>query len=172
MVELLNSKLEVTWSAEEKTILDAAVALAEESHQPTFIRDVLLFLYQHSRAKFILVSRKGPQPEEMTSLGLLVDGTLTFEQITYSLAGTPCELVQKHEICYFPRDTQALFPTDEYLSLYGIDSYFGAPLLNATGEVTGLVTLMHQEPLANPTLIELILSILSPPLEELLEASA
>ena len=172
MVELLNSKLEVTWSTEEKIILDAAVALAEESHRPTFVREVLHFLYRHSQAKFVLVSRRGAHPTEMTSLGLLIDGKIVSERISYSLAGSPCEHVQKHQICYFLKDTQALFPTDKYLKLYGIESYFGAPLLNSAGEVAGLVTLMHQEPLTNPMLIELILSILSPPLEALLEEFA
>lgn len=169
MVEILNTKLEVCWSSEDKLVLDAALALAARSQSPSYPQDVLHFLYQRTQALILLIAVRGEKPGEMDSVALLYKGQAVPEQISYKLAGTPCAQVQKHQICYYPTHTQRLFPEDAYLTDFNIESYLGGPLLNAAGETVGLIALMHQQTLPNPHLLELLLTILSPPLEALLE---
>ncbi|WP_169788152.1 GAF domain-containing protein [Rufibacter tibetensis] len=169
MLGIWNPRLEVAWATEDETILDAAVRLSQRSEQPSFADDVLLFLHQHSGADVIMICHKTSVKGEMKILRLLYQGQSLPIQATYTLEGTPCANVTRHGVLYFPTGVQKRFPADVHLREYGIDSYFGSPLMGTSGDLLGVVALQHQKPLPNAQLIELLLTILSPSLETLLE---
>ncbi|MFB9863839.1 GAF domain-containing protein [Rufibacter immobilis] len=169
MLKSWNPRIEVAWSTEEKLILDAAVLLAQQVNQESYIRDLLSFLYRHSGADVVMLCRKTALPQEMQVRHLLLKGESMPLQAYYPLQGTPCANVNRHGVLYFAEGVQKQFPQDHYLRVFRIESYFGAPILGATGELVGIVSLLHHKPLPNPHLLELLLTILSPPLETLLE---
>ncbi|MBC3539942.1 GAF domain-containing protein [Rufibacter sediminis] len=164
-----NTRLEVVWSSEEKAALDAAVLLTQRSEHASYVSDVLHFLYQHSGAHVVMICHRTPVPGEMKILQILFQGKPYPTQATYPLAGTPCANVSRHGVLYFDSGVKDRFPLDIYLGEYGIESYFGAPLLNASDELVGVVALQHQKSLPNPHFLELLLTILSPSLEAVLE---
>ncbi|KAA3439486.1 GAF domain-containing protein [Rufibacter hautae] len=172
MLETWNPRLEVVWTADDKVVLDTAVLLSQNVNQASYVSDVLLFLYQHSAADVIMICQKSSPTREMKILRMLYQGQVLPMKASYPIDGTPCANVNRHGVLYFASGVRDRFPLDNYLRNYGIESYFGAPLMNSADELTGVVALLHKKSLPNPYLLELLLTILSPSLESLLERLA
>jgi len=68
------------------------------------------------------------------------------DNFEYALAGTPCERVVGAMACFFPRDVQALFPSDEMLGQMGIHAYLGVPINGADGSPVGILVALHNSP--------------------------
>ncbi|KAE8438720.1 bifunctional diguanylate cyclase/phosphodiesterase [Vreelandella piezotolerans] len=68
--------------------------------------------------------------------------------ITYPLAGTPCETVVGHEPCLYACDVQSRFPEDDLLRQLGADSYMGLPLFGPDGAAIGLLAVLSNRPMA------------------------
>ena len=69
------------------------------------------------------------------------------DNVEYDLAGTPCERVLSGEMCHYPRDVQALFPTDKDLLDLEAESYMAIPLTNLSGHVLGHLAILDDKPL-------------------------
>lgn len=172
MIETWNPRLEVVWTADDKVVLDTAVLLSQNVNQASYVSEVLLFLYQHSAADVIMICQKSGTGDDMKILRILHQGQVLPVNASYPIEGTPCANVTRHGVLYFASGVKDRFPMDNYLREYGIDSYFGAPFMNSSDELMGVVALLHKKSLPNPHLLELLLTILSPSLESLLERLA
>ncbi|WP_280552875.1 diguanylate cyclase [Halomonas sp. 25-S5] len=68
--------------------------------------------------------------------------------ITYPLAGTPCEIVVVGEAtCHYAEGLQARFPDDRLLRQLGAVSYLGLPLLAADETPLGLLAVLKNTPM-------------------------
>jgi len=67
--------------------------------------------------------------------------------VTYGLAGTPCERVVAGEFCLYKDDVQRLFPTDSDLATLGARSYLGVPLRGAQGQTLGHLAALDTRPM-------------------------
>lgn len=66
------------------------------------------------------------------------------DNITYSLGGTPCELVlDNREICIYQDNIQQQFPDDIILQVINAKSYLGIPIQSRSGKVIGVIALMY-----------------------------
>ncbi|UPU34733.1 PAS domain S-box protein [Geomonas paludis] len=90
--------------------------------------------------------------------------------ITYRLAGTPCDNVVGKSTCVYPQGVTALFPEDEILRDLAVEGYAAVPLWDSQGEGIGLLGVMSRSPLRNPPLIETLLGIASSRTAQELEA--
>ncbi len=92
----------------------------------------------------------GSERDLLTTLAFWQGGRFG-ENVTYPVAGTPCEAVIAGETCHHPRGLQALFPADRDLATLGAESYLGVPLVGSAGDVVGHIALIHdQELLPDP----------------------
>ncbi|WP_404376074.1 EAL domain-containing protein [Vreelandella aquamarina] len=66
--------------------------------------------------------------------------------ISYSLAGTPCETVVGHQPCLYPCNVQSRFPDDDLLCQLNADSYMGLPLYAPDGSAIGLLAVLNNQP--------------------------
>lgn len=70
------------------------------------------------------------------------------------LTGTPAvEIVERGGQWIFRKDVQATFPDDEMLRRFGIESYAGVPLCDASGRVIGFMAIMHKRHLGGAKLV-------------------
>lgn len=69
------------------------------------------------------------------------------ENFSYALEGTTCHTVISGGDCFYPSNVQALFPHDQFLVDMGIESYWGTTLQNSTGELLGVMAIMHDQPI-------------------------
>ena len=77
---------------------------------------------------------------------LWLDGQI-IENITYELAGTPCERVVGADDCLYPNNLTREFPEDRMLIDMGAESYIGAPLITSDGKTIGLVAVIDTSPM-------------------------
>ncbi|EGU41955.1 GGDEF family protein [Vibrio ichthyoenteri ATCC 700023] len=63
------------------------------------------------------------------------------QQFSYSLAGTPCDVVSKSDKLFslFEKDVSKQFPQDTYLIDNGVEAYLGIPLRNRAGDILGIL---------------------------------
>jgi PAS domain S-box-containing protein len=70
------------------------------------------------------------------------------QQYDEPIDGTPCgRVVEGFDIVHYPDNLMALFPEDEPLKVMGIESYLGAPLLDANKRVMGHLAVMDTKPM-------------------------
>ena len=62
---------------------------------------------------------------------------------TYELKDTPCENVYSGKrVCVYPEKIASLFPNDKLLIDMGVESYIGAPILDSSGGLSGILVLL------------------------------
>lgn len=83
------------------------------------------------------------------------------ETFEYDLADTPCENVIGQSICSYPSGVQSLFPKDLLLVEMNIESYFGIPLFNHSGDALGIIVLLHSQPMDTVEVASSLLQIFS-----------
>jgi PAS domain S-box-containing protein len=69
------------------------------------------------------------------------------DNFDYDLKGTPCEVVAGGETVYFTSKVYELFPAEPELTEWGIESYFGVPLVAESGEPLGHLAIFHNQPM-------------------------
>jgi len=88
-----------------------------------------------------------PEQTRIQTQALWVDGGFV-DNLEYELKGTPCADVLDRKVTLIPSGAIDKYPQDKLLAEMGIDSYFGAPLVNAGGEKVGLVAVLDTWPMA------------------------
>ena len=69
------------------------------------------------------------------------------ENFTYTLPGTPCEDILTCRMEIVPSEAAKRYPHDKLLEDMGVESYFGAPLVDSSGRNLGLVSVMDTKPM-------------------------
>lgn len=76
------------------------------------------------------------------------NGRRFIDNVTYGVAGTPCEQVMGGEVCLYPTNVQTLFPRDHGLATWNTESYLGVPIRGSSGDVVGHLAVLDEKPLA------------------------
>lgn len=120
-------------------MFDAVAALAEEKH-----------------FKYVMIALVNKQLTEARTIVTWGDGGF-IDNFTYSLLDTPCATIVSREACFYSSDIQALFPNDKMLVEMGVESYQGAPLVDRSNQVIGLLAILDVKPMAEDMATQLIL---------------
>jgi len=83
------------------------------------------------------------------------------EPFPYFIKNTPCQGLLNESLCSYPTNIQQLFPDDALLKELNIDGYLGIPLVNRSGEVLGIMVLLHSRPIENIDFCTALLQIIS-----------
>lgn len=125
-----------------KTVLEGTSTAVGEA----YLHALCATLTDVFSVRYVVIGRLLPDRQMIRTLRVYVDGVCR-ENISYPLAGTPCEQVVGIAPRYFPADAAALFPEDELLEQLGISCYLGVPLFSAEGQALGNLLLMDGKPL-------------------------
>ncbi len=74
-------------------------------------------------------------------------GNAFAQNFTYNLAGTPCHDILTRRAKIVPNQAARRYPRDKLLGELGVESYFGTPLVDSTGNTVGLVSVMDTRPM-------------------------
>jgi len=74
-------------------------------------------------------------------------GNSHVDNFEYPLKGTPCADILNLSKEFIPCDAAQLYPDDAMLIEMGVESYYGAPLINSNGEIIGLVSVLDSGPM-------------------------
>jgi len=72
---------------------------------------------------------------------------------------TPCGAKECRTVCHFPDGAIKLFPADDLIYQYGIEAFFGHPLLDSAGRTLGLLVVMHEKHLADKGYVQSMLQL-------------
>ncbi|MFH1499742.1 MAG: ABC transporter substrate-binding protein, partial [Verrucomicrobiota bacterium] len=93
---------------------------------------------------------------EIRTLALVVDNQRR-ENVTYRMEGGPCANISPERPAVIAHDVQATFPACGLLAAFGAEAYIGHPLLDADGNMVGLMAVLYRRPVART---EFVLSTL------------
>lgn len=86
-------------------------------------------------------------------------GDAIVDNLSYDLAGTPCQNVAKQGVCLYQSHIQEAFPDDQLLEEMGAQSYFGIPINDKNGRTLGILVLLDDKPLINIPLAKDLLHV-------------
>lgn len=84
------------------------------------------------------------------------------ENLTYLLAGTPCENVYSSgRVCVHKSRVAEQFPLDTLLAEMEVQSYIGAPLFTEDGDLSGILVILDDKPVEDETFFVAIMEFLA-----------
>ena len=131
-----------------KTGMDYMRALAEQ-------------IWKHFRINVIIIGQfVGLEKGNVHTNVVFVDGKLV-DNFEYELEGTPCKNVINGDFCEYFQNVRKLFPKDERLEKWQIQSAVGIPLLNSSRKPIGLLELFYRKPLKKTKLMDTLFYLAS-----------
>jgi PAS domain S-box-containing protein len=137
-----------------------AVALAvSASRSGTVFDELVRLLATILHVEVAFIARYEPsQPGSLRVLAMYYDGQI-LQDISYPLAGTPCETVLGQHFRAYPVGLQSLFPDDHDARAQCTESYAGHPLVGLDGSPLGIVSVAARRPLTQLDRVEAMLKI-------------
>ncbi|WP_052507381.1 PAS domain S-box protein [Desulfonatronovibrio magnus] len=113
--------------------------------------DVFSFLVRNlavSQGKrYALIGALSPHGDELINTLAVWDTQGFTDNFSYHLSGTPCENVINRDTCFYEDHVQSEFPEDHLLEQINARSYWGTPLRDISGKVTGILALLDDKPM-------------------------
>ena len=78
---------------------------------------------------------------------------------TWHMANSPGLQILKSKIPTWGENAQSEYPLDPLVATWNVHTFIGAPLLNATGQITGILVAMSEHPLRNVPLAQSLLGV-------------
>jgi PAS domain S-box-containing protein len=137
-----------------------AVALAvSASRSGTVFDELVRLLATILHVEVAFIARYEPaQPDSLRMLAMYYDGQMV-QDVSYALAGTPCETVLGQQFRAYPAGLQTLFPHDQDVRAQCTESYAGHPLVALDGSPLGIVSVASRRPLTQLDRVEAMLKI-------------
>jgi PAS domain S-box-containing protein len=125
-----------------------------------FFQALVEYLTKALGVEFAFISELTP-PERQTIRTIAGYGDdQAIAHYDYELKDTPCEqIIFNQQLCVYPSQIQQQFPQDTYLRTIAAESYMGLPLLDASGQILGLLTVISRQPIQDPDFMAHILTI-------------
>lgn len=139
----------------QRTLMKIGRRTFAKTHQD-FLISLAHALAEELEAHYITVGRV--RGDKVETVAFLKQGKLA-ENITYALAGTPCDTTVKEAHCVVTDGLQERYPEDELLAAMGMHAYVGVRLYSSRGEAFGLINVLYGHPISQ-RVAELTLSLL------------
>ncbi|WP_394125515.1 EAL domain-containing protein [Vibrio hepatarius] len=111
-------------------------------------------VYSRYQPTHCLIAEYDLQTKMSNTIHYLVNGEKA-QNISYSLAGSPCEQVLNDKgMCAYPSQIQQRFPDDIALQHLNAESYVGIPLQSTDGTIVGVLALLFDDNLTVDSLDE------------------
>lgn len=131
------------------------------NHRSEQLEISLRALYESTSADFILVAIADDDFTTATTLCMLQNGKLV-ENISYQLAGSPCEHATSIDKCIISKNVTKAYPQDELLAHMKIKTYVGEPIRSADGgEIIGILAALFKKNVANTKLVSTLFDAFS-----------
>src|SRR5688572_2821747 len=154
------------WSAEDLKLIHDTQAFIASPIPGDPVTEIGRYLSKVTGVKYLLIGMFSGEEKNKVKTICFFNKDQKLANITYNLRNTPCHRVYQEHVCYYPYGVQEEFPEDADLVIMGVHSYLGTALRDYAGESIGLVVLLNDTTIENPGLIDHLLSIVTPALEE------
>jgi PAS domain S-box-containing protein len=148
---------------ERKKIEDVQLFLSHTSYvlqNEPFFNALARYLAESLNMDFVCIDILEGDGLTARTLAVWCDGKFE-DNVVYALKDTPCGAVVRKDICCFPEQICQLFPLDQVLQDLQAESYVGVTLRDHSGHPIGLIAVIGRRPLADYTMAEAILKMVS-----------
>ncbi|WP_440875345.1 ATP-binding protein [Thalassotalea sp. PLHSN55] len=130
------------------------------SYGEAFFKVIAQKLDKVIHSDYTFIARIDEQKLVANTVVLVADGKLA-DNFSYDLAETPCQKVTENSTCIYPRSVAKLFPHDYLLADMQIEAYLGAPLINSSQEVIGIVVALYKGEITDAKLTKTLFELFS-----------
>jgi PAS domain S-box-containing protein len=142
----------------EKILKDIASGVSVKVGE-NFFYSLVEFLSKTLEVNLAFISKLiGSEKEKVETLAVYGNGE-KLDNFEYLLANAPCGNVINRGLCIYTESVRQLFPSISLLEVMEAESYAGMPVLDAAGNVLGLVAVVGSEAFVDTALIEEVLRI-------------
>ncbi|MEN3941913.1 PAS domain S-box protein [Prosthecobacter sp. SYSU 5D2] len=138
-------------------------------HEENFFQSLTRNMVEALGADGGMIARIHPEDRRVIETRALYLNGEFVDNLSYVLAGTPCEGVSLGYTCVFETAVQAQFPQDAWLREKGMDAYAGIPLMDTRSKVNGIMSVFYKRPLEQVSLVHSTLKIFAARVAEELE---
>lgn len=124
-----------------------------------YFTELVQYLSNTLGVRYVLVGGVEQETGDTVQTIAVCENGEIVENMSYNMEGTPCHNVYKNELCYYPADVQDQFPKDDLLKEMGVNAYAGIPLLSSKGTPIGILSVLHDTPFENQSIIESTLQV-------------
>ncbi|MEW6676709.1 MAG: PAS domain S-box protein [Pseudomonadota bacterium] len=135
---------------DQRLLEEALIAIADfvsQDHGEGGLDAVVAFAARQFQVDYAHIALLEPDRVRVRVMAGVQDGRRLEPGYTYALPGTPCEGVLQRVHRCFSEHVQQLFPQDRDLQALEAEGYIGEPIVDASGEVRGLIVLVSRRPL-------------------------
>lgn len=134
-----------------------------DSDRATFLEALVVFVTQTLGVKYAFVANYDDADPVTVNTLALAENASVLPNVSYPLAGSPCEDVITEGVCQTRLSVQDKYPEDPMLVDLGIQAYVGVLLPSTSGVPAGHLAIMHCDELSvsQNEIAKQILSILS-----------
>ena len=118
------------------------------------------FLAESLEADFVLICRLADDGQSIHSLSACLHNKI-IENIEYSIAGTPCEVVINEGPQTFDGNVKELFPDDQDLVDLDLNSYIGTPMFDSDQKCIGHLAVMRKGRFTEVEKVKLVMDSVS-----------
>ncbi|MES9852652.1 MAG: PAS domain S-box protein [Candidatus Thiodiazotropha sp. L084R] len=140
----------------EEVLRQSALGVSA-AHGEEIFNSLVMYLSKAIGADYALIGVL-ENGDEIRTRALCAHGHIE-QNITYQLEGSPCQNVVGQQFRFYPEGIQQQFPEDRLLQDIEMESYAAIPLSDTSGEILGLLAVLHGRSLQDEVLIESILQI-------------
>jgi len=132
---------DITESSKIESLVASLARTPSSQGSNIFYQECVKKLSDIFQVKFAFIGLLNEKKTHINTLSVWT-GNQFGENFEYPLEGTPCSDILDKSKELIPCDAARLYPYDELLSIMGVDSYFGAPLVDSNNEIIGIVSVM------------------------------
>jgi PAS domain S-box-containing protein len=147
---------------ERKQREEALRAIAQGTAAKTgseFFRSLVRHMAEVLQVRYAFVTEFANEAKTKLRTLAFWQGETWKENFEYDLTHTPCEGILEGRVYYYPKNMPTLFPCDSELVKLGVESFFGIPLVDSTGNLLGHLAVMDVKPMTNDPSRESIVKI-------------
>ena len=126
----------------------------------SFFTSIVRALCRAIDADYVFISMMHKGAASGTTVAFC-QGQELLDNMSYTLADTPCEDIPDNQICSINQDVQSHYPKATLLRELEIEAYVGFPLHDKSGAMLGHVVALFKRPIVNATQIESLFILFS-----------
>jgi transcriptional regulator with GAF, ATPase, and Fis domain len=125
-----------------------------------FFKELVGKIGETLHADAIWVTEYHKEQNSMTTKSFWHKGHF-LDNITYLIEATPCErVIKSSDVVHYSHSIRELFPHDhKMLETFNAESYMGAPLHDAKGQIIGSIAFLHSKPIADIESVATLLKV-------------
>lgn len=143
--------IEVTENITERKKTERAMQTIVEASSakigPEFFKSLVKAIAIALETKYVIIGKLAENKPETIETVAVWAGHDFAESFEYNLAGTPCKEIVYGKKFFYSNNARIEFPKDDDLIKLGVESYFGVPLLDTSGQSLGYLSALHDKPI-------------------------